>query len=270
MPIAGRSTISNRRSLSTVYVRRIETTTVPAWPKSPSCRVKQAGDAGPAPVELPRAGPGALGEDPEQLPSPQHTGRGVQRGATGVTSRAVDGDHAHVRKEVLGLPVVEVLGLADERDAPRQHGHEEHRVEEGDVVPMANHEGRGLHADHQVVPIQVHLVAACIRPQDGIVARLVALHLNEVCLSSMRHHGAEKPAAQNLCATDLARAHAGRDEGDAEASCVHDSFLRELRRTAVPARALPPDRAFLRAIEDPRPDRRRAPRHRTLRTTASR
>ena len=74
---------------------------------------RQAGHAGAAPVELPVAGPGALREDPEQLAPIEHV-RGRVEGAGGVTAGALDGDHAHGGEHVVGLPVVEVLGLAHE------------------------------------------------------------------------------------------------------------------------------------------------------------
>ena len=47
---------------------------------------------------------------------------------------AIDGDHAHRREDVLRLPRVHVLGLADEADVARHGEHQERRVEERDVV----------------------------------------------------------------------------------------------------------------------------------------
>ncbi len=50
------------------------------------------------------------------------------------SAAAVDGDHAERREDVLRLPVVHVLGLAHEGDAPRQRGGQDEVVEDREVV----------------------------------------------------------------------------------------------------------------------------------------
>ena len=76
----------------------------------------------------------ALGVDAEELAPPEHAGGRVERPGAGVAARPVDGDHAQRGEEVLGLPVVEVLGLADERDAAGQHRRQEERIDDRRVV----------------------------------------------------------------------------------------------------------------------------------------
>ena len=97
----------------------------------PQCEASQPG----VPlVQQTVAGTCALGIDPEEFARVEHACRCVESTLRGVTAGPVDRDHADGREHVLGLPVVQVLGLADIGHATTERQRHEEGVEHRDVV----------------------------------------------------------------------------------------------------------------------------------------